>query len=243
MSMRVRKLLIRVLLVVALLAIVFALSVRGLLVSDPGWYRHIEIDPNAQALGQRQVQDQIAQLSNSVSAAHLQTRPADAQWPTFDVEFTETQLNGMISRWEGWGPFEKVLKEVSEPHLRFLEDRVVAAGRLRSNGMLVSIELSVEPSPDGPKVTLGRPWAGRMPLARSLVTGYNDEIDAKLHDPPVPKQTIDSLKALLAGDTIAPIVTVPNNVVGERELLPAKVEKLEIKDGVLRATLRPIAGK
>lgn len=234
--MRARKRWTRILLLLALLAILLGVGVRTLLKADPGWYQPVVIDAQTQAQGQQQVQDEIADLRNRVGKIQVQS---NAAWPTFDVEFTETQINGMISRWRDWPPLGEALGKVTEPHIRFLKNRAVIAGRTGEDGMLISIELSVTQTPTGPQVHLGRPWAGRLPLSRSLLGSVDGEIEARLKGTDVPEETLDSLRRLLAGETFAPIVAVPSNVVGRREFLPAKVEKLTIENGTLKATLRP----
>ena len=131
-------------------------------------------------------------------------------------------------------------RAVHEPHVRFLKGRIEFAGRAGDGGPLISIEMSVSQTADGPRVSLGRPWAGRLPLTRSLIARAAGEVEGTLRDSSMPDETILFLKHLIAGEAVAPIVAVPSSVVGQRELLPARVEKLTIEDGVLRATLRPI---
>lgn len=236
--MRVRKRLTLILLVLALLLILIAVSVRMLLVSEPGWYQPVVIDAETQAIGQKQVQDEIADLRNRVGKAQVQSR-TQTVWPTFDVEFTETQINGMISRWRDWPPLGRVLGRLKEPHIRFLNDRIVIAGRQGEGGPLISIDLTVTQTPNGPQVELGRPWAGRLPLSRSLLERLGGDIDNRVRQSTVPAETTDSLMRLLTGESFSPIVALPSNVVGQREFLPARVEKLTIEGGTLKATLRP----
>jgi hypothetical protein len=155
------------------------------------------------------------------------------------VELTEAQINSTVSRWQDWPALANAMSRVSEPHVRFLEDRVELAGRIKVNGPLVNIALTVKQTADGPLVELGRPYAGRMPLTRSPLEELTGELQGKLKGGPVPPATIEFLRQLLSGEELAPIVAVPSSVAGTRDFLPARVEKLTIKDGVLRATLRP----
>jgi hypothetical protein len=240
--MRLRKALLRIFLVVALLAIVLAVCVRGLVVSDPKWYRPVVLDEAAQVRGQKKFLNQIADLRNEVGKAQV-TPEFKGKWPAFEIEFTEEEINASISRWQFSPLTGDALKQVSEPHVRFLKDRIEFAGRPGGEGPLVNIELSVEQTPEGPLLTLGRPWAGRMPLTRSLLDRFAAEVESKLRSAKVPEATIVALEHLIAGDPVEPVVAVQSSVVGQRELLPARIEKLSIGEGLLRATLRPFDPK
>lgn len=234
--MRARKIILGTLAALVLIAIVLALSIRYLVVSEPSWYRRIAVDPASQAQRQRELQNQITQLRNEVGKAHAATTPT---WPSFDVEFTEEQINGTFSRWQEFPALARVMKRLSEPHIRFLDDEIEIAGRISAEGPLMSIGLTVIQTPAGPKLELGRPYAGRMPLTRGPLEDLSEEIEPELQRVHLPTEVVESLKGLLLGEEVAPVVVVPSNVVGKQDLLPARVEKLQIKDGVLRATLRP----
>lgn len=240
--MRVRKLILPVLAAVTLLVIALGLSGWWLVKSDPAWYKPVVVDPAMQAQRQKELQNQITELRNQVGKAHVASA-TQKSFPAFDVEFTEDQLNGTVSRWQDFPALAQAMSKLSEPHIRFLDDRIELAGRINADGPLVSIALTVHQTPQGPKVELGRPYAGRMPLTRTPLEEASEEVDAKLQGVNVPKPTTEFVKELLSGETLTPVVAVPSSVVGKQDLLPARVEKLTIKDGVLRATLRPFDPK
>ena len=235
-----RSILLRVLGVLLLMAIVLGGLAFYLLRSDPSWYRRVELTEEQQAAGQQRLLDRLATLRNDVGRTQASV-PATTQpaWPPFEVELTEDEVNGVLMRWSQAEPrLREALKSVQEPHVRFLSDRVQFAGR--TQGSLGSIELSVEQTDEGPLVELGRPWAGRLPLSRELVERPGEQAVAQLRDEKaVPREVVDALEKLVAGDAVAPIIPLPSSLQGGG-LLPARVEKLTIKDGVLKATLRPM---
>lgn len=241
--MRVRRLLLRITLIVALFAVLAAVLVRGLVVSEPGWYKPIVFAESELASQQQRLSERIISLRNEVGRSQVRVASAtDNRWPAFEIEFTEAEINATLQRWQVFPQFSPS-DELREPHIRFLPGRAEFAARAGENGPLLSMELSVEQTEQGPQVTLGRPWAGRMPLARSLVERAREKIIAEVRQQPVPEATIRSLDALLAGESIAPIVAVPSSVVNQRDLLPARVEALTIEEGKLKATLRPFDPK
>lgn len=239
--MRLRKRWVRILLLLALVVVLGVAGVWLLLRSDPGWYRPIAVDPVAHERELRSAQDEIAQLTNNVTRAKANEKPNVAM-PAFDVEFTETQINGLIAKWRDFGPVADALREIQEPQVRLFDGRIILAGRAGEKGPLISIELSVEQTAKGPEVTLGRPWAGRLPLSRSLLEKLAGGADGALRENNVPPAAINTLQQLLAGETLPqPMIVLPSNVRDQPKIVPAKVEALTITDGLLKATLRPIA--
>ena len=242
-SARRRNIILRVVAVLIVAVIVLAVVGYYLLRSDPSWYRRVQLTDAQQAAGQQRLLDRFATLRNEVGRTRASV-PATTQpaWPPYEVDLTEDEVNGVLMRWSQAEPrLKAALEAVEEPHVRFLSDRIEFAGR--SQGSLVSIELSVEQTDDGPLVQLGRPWAGRLPLSRELIEKPGREaVTALREESSVPKAVIDALEKLVAGEAVVPIIPLPSSVQGDG-LLPARVEKLRIEDGVLKATLRPMAAK
>ena len=251
---RVRRILLRVMLCIAI-ALVVVLAVGAWLVrADPSWYRTVHLTDSEQAAAERRLLDRLSTLRNSVGLAQAATRQSRGRdLGTFDIDITEAEVNGPLERWTQGGPFtdwtnanpqaKAAIDQIQEPHIRFLPGRIVFAGRSTSLGSLVSIELTVEQSKDGlPLVTLGRPWAGRMPLSRSIIEDpARRGIDALRagHGLKVPTPAIDAAAKLVDGEATTPVIVVASSTEGSG-LIAARVEKLTVEDGVLHATLRPI---
>lgn len=239
-SGRGRRFILRALAVVVGVGLLLSLLGFGLFRSDPSWYRRVQLTDAEQAAAQQRLLDRLATLRNDVGRAQAEATTTPARPRPFDIELTEDEVNGVIMRWADTEPnLRAALRHIDEPHVRFLDDRIEFAGRVR--GSLVNIELSVEQTDAGPRVQLGRPWAGRMPLSRSLlddagaaaVTALRQQESDALRGLP------ETITALLAGDEVDPIVPLPSSVEG-KGLIAAKLEKLTIADGKLKATLRPV---
>ena len=225
-----------ILLVVGALVAAFAL-----LRSDPSWYQHVALNPEQQAAGERELRDRIATLHNAIGQS--QVALADGRFPSFEMKINEDEVNGVIGRWyDASSGLRDALGELSEPHVRFLKDRVEIAGRSTQMNSLISIELSVARDAEGaPTVQLGRPWAGRMPLSRSLIDGpaVVDRLRAGNESGLLPDAFLDALVRLLNGDPVSPPIVAVSSSFNGTTLLPARVEKLSIDAGQLVATLRP----
>lgn len=241
-----------------LVALVVLLALGAYLVrSDPSWYRQLKLTDEESAAAERRLLDRLAILRNDIGRIEATARQtaSPVEWPTFEFELTEDEVNGPLARWTQGGPVAqwaesnpevaKVLTEIQEPHVRFLKGRIEIAGRSTSLGSLVSIEVSVQqPTRPGefPTVVLGRPWAGRMPLSRSIIeepTIRGIETLRKQPESSVPHAVIDSAEQLVRGEQTTPIVVLDSSTSGSG-LLAARVEELEVTDGLLKATLRPI---
>lgn len=234
--MRARRILIRVAIAGAILALVGVFAVRGLLKSDPRWYRPVVFDEAAQAVNYKKLEQRVNTLRNEIGRSQVRVDANKVErWPAFDIELTEDELNGTVSRWQD---NHQILGQVTEPHIRFLPGRIELAGRPADGGPLMSIEIAVDETPDGPTVTLGRPWAGRLPLTRSVIDKAQPMIADHLRTASVPPPVATFLNGLIAGESLQPVVVVPSSV-ADSKLLPARVEKLTIEEGILRATLRP----
>lgn len=226
-----------------LLVVGAGVGAYALLRSDPGWYERVKLDPVRQAAGERDLLDRLATLHNAVGRSHVEVDRAGAAWPTFEMKLTEDEVNGVISRWyAAEGGFRAALGELTEPHVRFLSDRVEIAGRSPTMDSLISIELSVTRDASGaPTVRLGRPWAGRLPLSRSLIDA--DAAIARLQKDGgadgLPPPFVTALATLLRGDAVTPPIVPVSSSFNGAKLLPAKVERLTIDGGTLIATLRP----
>lgn len=216
----------------------------GLFRSDPSWYHRVKLTDEEQAAGQQRLFDRLATLRNEVGRQQAATLtaavPIATTRPTFEIEMTEDELNGVLMRWGSIDPRTRaILAEIDEPHVRFLPGRIEFAGR--THGTLMSIEATVSQGEDGlTRVQLGRPWAGRLPLARSLIEGPAAPLIQKLRgSKKVPKTVVDALQSFIAGDEITPVVPLLSSMPGEG-LVPARVEKLTVEDGTLKATMRMV---
>ena len=244
---------------IAIVVVLVALMALGawLVRSDPSWYRALKLSAAEQAAAERRLMDRLALLRNDVGRVEAVSRQTTApiEWPTFEFTLTEDEVNGPLTRWTQGGPVAQwlasnpdtvaALREIQEPHVRFLPDRIELAGRSLRLNTLVSIELSVEqPStPDGfPTVTLGRPWAGRMPLSRSIleepaIAGLEAlRADRRSSVPPA---VIDSAEGLIRGEPVTAVIPLDSSTDGAG-LLAARVERLVLTEGKLEATLRPL---
>ena len=85
--------------------------------------------------------------------------------------------------------------------------------------------------------------AGRgreIAAARSLVQVPAEKLIGKLRESrKVPKSVVDSLSTFVAGEAVTPVLPLSSSLQGEG-LLPARVEKLLVENGVLKATLRVV---
>lgn len=213
----------------------------SLLRADPSWYQRVTLNPEQQAAGERELRDRLATLHNAIGRSQVSLD--DGKFPAFEMKISEDEVNGVITRWyDGSSGLRDALGELREPHVRFLKDRVEIAGRSTRLESLISIELGVERDAAGaPTVQLGRPWAGRMPLARSLIDG--DAVVAKLRSGNdsglLPAPFLDALVTLLNGERVTPPIVAVSSSFNGTALLPARVEKLTIDSGTLVATLRP----
>lgn len=240
-SSRKKRIAILLLSIAGLMVIGTVVSVL-LLRADPSWYQRVAIDPAQQALDEQALRDQLATLHNEIGRSHVAQQTGGQAFPSFEIRITEDQLNGVIAKWAVAPAVRNSISDIHEPHVRFLADRVEIAGRSKSLNSLISIELSVGKSKQGtPTVQLGRPWAGRLPLARSVIDA--DVLVAHMQDADsrgvLPPAFVEAMRTLLRGDPVDPaIVPVSSSFAGAR-LLPAKIEKLTIEKGTLVATLRP----
>lgn len=250
MTPRTRRNLLRTLAVLIGGGLLLAMVGFGLFRSDPSWYRPVQLSEAEQVAGQQRLFDRLANLRNEVGRRLASTPatsnrsakpPAEAiASSTFEIEMTENELNGVLMRWGGIDPrTRRILAHIQEPHVRFLPGRIEFAGR--ANGTLMSIEATVTQSDEGlPLVQLGRPWAGRLPLTRSLVEDPAAGVIADLRrSKDVPSVMVDALEQFIAGEPVTPIVPLMSSMQGEG-VIPARVEKLVVEDGKLTATLRPV---
>ena len=246
MKIRLRKLLLRTLALLVGAGLLLAMVGFSLFRSDPSWYRRVQLTEEEQSAGQQRLFDRLAALRNEVGRqqAASMTRPTDPATtrPTFDIEITENELNGVLMRWGATDPRTRaILAEIDEPHVRFLPGRIEFAGRSKSLDSIVSIEATVSEGDDGlARLQLGRPWAGRLPLSRSLVEGPAEKMLATMRaSKRVPESIVDSLASFAAGEETAAVVPLVSSLQGEG-LLPALVEKLTVGEGTLKATLRTV---
>lgn len=221
-----------------------AASAFTLLRADPSWYERIALDPERQAAGERELRDRLATLHNDIGRSQVAHARGEAEWPAFEVRIGEDEVNGVIARWyDASAGLRDALGELREPHVRFLKDRVEVAGRSTRMDSLVSIELSVDRDAKGgaPTVQLGRPWAGRLPLSRSLIDGKAvvDKLRAGNDSGLLPEPFLEALVRLLNGEPVHPPIVAVSSSFNGTALLPARVEKLTIDGGHLVATLRP----
>jgi hypothetical protein len=246
MKIRLRQVLLRTLALLVGGGVLLAMVGFGLFRSDPSWYRRVQLTEEEQAAGQQRLFDRLATLRNEVGrqqAANLAHPAAPATTrPTFDIEITEDELNGVLMRWGAIDPRTRaILAEIDEPHVRFLPGRIEFAGRSKSLGTIVSIEATVTQGDDGlARLQLGRPWAGRLPLTRSIVEAPAAKLLATMRESKhVPKSIVDSLALFVVGEEVTPVVPLVSSLQGEG-LLPARVEKLTVGEGTLKATLRTV---
>lgn len=244
MAERRRRIFLRVLAIVVGVGVLLTVLGFGLFRSDPRWYRHVQLTDAEQAAGQQRLLDRLATLRNEVGRS--QASPLTSTMPAaplfFDIEIREDEVNGVLMRWSQADPrVRDVLKSIQEPHVRFLDDEIEFAGRSPDLGTLVSVGMTVTQTDHGPRLELGRPWAGRLPLSRALLERPGEQAVANLRQHPsgVPEETIDALAKLIAGESVAPIIPLPSSLQGGG-MMKARVEKLSVADGVLKATLRPI---
>lgn len=244
MDARRRRILLRVLAILVGGGLLLAMIGFGLFRSDPSWYRRVQLTEAEQAAGQQRLFDRLATLRNEVGRRQVAKPstygPTTTAAGTFEIEISEDELNGVLMRWGSIDARTRALLEsIDEPHVRFLPGHIEFAGRSKDLGSIVSIAINTYDGSDGrPRVQLGRPWAGRLPLARSIVEVPARRIIAKLRESKsAPKAVVDSLDALIAGDEVTPVVPLMSSMPGEG-LLPARVEKLVLENGTLKATLR-----
>jgi hypothetical protein len=230
----------------ALVLLVVVLAGIGFMMfrSDPRWYRALNLSEAQQIAGQQRLLDRLATLRNAVGQTQANAQPSpEKPWPAYDIEITEDEVNSVLTRWSQSDPrVREALGDVTEPHVRFLRGQIEIAGRSTSLGSLVNIGLTVAQSPKGPTVTLGRPWAGRLPLSRELVEEPGEQGVAALRrgeGMKLPEAVIDSFARLIAGEAVSPVIPLDSSLQGGG-LLAARVEKLTIEEGTLKATLRPI---
>jgi hypothetical protein len=218
-------------------------SAFTLLRADPSWYERVALDPERQAAGERELRDRLATLHNDIGRSQVAHARGEAEWPAFEMRIGEDEVNGVIARWyDASAGLRDALGELREPHVRFLKDRVEIAGRSTRMDSLISIELGVERDADGtPTVQLGRPWAGRLPLSRSLIDGAAvvGKLRAGNESGMLPDAFLDALVKLLNGEPVHPPIVAVSSSFNGTALLPARVEKLSIDGGKLVATLRP----
>jgi hypothetical protein len=239
---RWRKNLLRAAATLVALMVLLGLVGYWLFRSEPSWYRAVALTEAEQIAGQNRLIDRLATLRNEVGRSEVAVKEKrQADHDLIEVEFTEAEVNGFLARWSDAMPeLRAVLQYLSEPHIRFLDGRIELAGRSQELGSLLSIEIVLNETADGPKVTLGRPFAGKFPLSRSLLESPADDAFASLRrGEPVrlPEAVLDSLQRFVAGkpeQLIVPLYSSLNSIV------PARVEKLSIEEGTLKATLRPL---
>ncbi len=205
------------------LATLACLIIVGLARRPPAWFAPVEADPRADAAA--------VSLENRLGADLSARRPADQPWT---IEIREDQANAWLAaRLRPWLEYEGV---------RWPEDlgRVavdLAPGRARLGveapavgGGAVLWAVARVHHGDEPGLRIASVGLGSAPIPRALAEGWIDRRLADAAGPDVARAVLGAL-----GRPGLPIDRLRVPIDGERT---ARVERIEITDGLCRLTLR-----
>jgi len=163
--------------------------------SIPDWYAHRTTVPAAQRQQWAQnAENKLIDAQNwavdlrgdAVRSAHAQetgaARPATRAANSFDVAFSQDELNALFEKWSvlyGWR--ENYGEFVDDPRIVLRDGRIIIAGKVIDLGAIVSVQL--RPSIDEAgrlNLELVKVAGGKLPLPDAVWSSYRDKISAAL---------------------------------------------------------------
>ncbi len=260
LTVRPRRTFRVLLLLLAACVLMFGVLAYGLMRSKPTWYRQVSMSESDRERAATALQDRLLALNNTVAESIVAAKTGESERPrAIRIEISEEELNATWQKWEVLpGLRERVSGFVRDPWIRLLEGQIIVGGFVERVDSVVGMRLSVKTSEAGlAELRFDGTQAGLLtvpvkaierPKQRLRELLLRDVTEARLRSTRAPLNDAGrralmggQLLDLLDGKAVQPILIVKS---GLGELTPrpilARLEKLEITDGHLAATLRPL---
>ena len=245
-----------------LLVFIAALVLGGMVRSKPRWYRAEPMTDEARRVAAKSLHDRLLALNNRVGDSIIESKQnATTQPRAVQIEISEEELNAVYQTWEVLpGLSDQMDQFVTDRRIRLLPDRIVLAGRMTRGGIVAGLHLVVTDDENGrPLLSLEGINAGLVHMPDSItdrakmrmMINLENEVARRTarskFDPPnddaIRIVMARQLSRLVSGAPIQPMLVVQSGLgtgfVSEPAF--ARLESLEITDGKLIATLRPVS--
>jgi hypothetical protein len=171
-------------------AIIFSAGGIILLRGTPDFYQPASMTPEDHAAAARRAEDKLATINNYAADAYSSavqsnraaadgTHPPATKPSTFEVAFTDQELNALFQNWSRLNGWKAAYEQyVHDPVLIFRNNRVILAGKATFSDLnaVVSVHLQPRLTDRGElDLLLVRVQGGRLPLPRALLQKYIDE--------------------------------------------------------------------
>jgi hypothetical protein len=260
LTVKPRRTLRMLLLLLAAGLVMFGVLGYGLIRSKPTWYRQVALSEEDRERAAMALQDRLLALNNTVAESIVAAKTGESERPrAIRIEISEEELNATWQKWEVLpGLRDRVAGLVRDPWIRLLNGQIIVGGFVERLDSVVGLRVSVKETARGfaqlrfdgtqagllsvPVTAIERPKQRvRELLSREVVEARARSTKAPLNDAGRKALMGGQLLDLLDGKPVQPILIVKS---GLGELTPrpilARLESLEITDGHLVATLRPL---
>jgi hypothetical protein len=252
----------------ALLALTLALLIGGGLYyayqaanTRPDWYDPITAAPAAGAertAAANRVLGDLAAVNNELDRQQAELAAGVAEEPeAFQLTFAESDLNAWLAEWGTWAKVEDAADgQLQDIVVRLRDNKLLLAGTLTERDVVAALHIEPLPGETGTSVQLTRVTAGRLPLPQRMWGRWRDPLVAELeksvarHEPAAAltadganvaaaqllwgRLLIDLLDGRPAGPDV--LLYLQRN----DAWLPARIENIDIGDGDVTITVRPL---
>ncbi len=233
---RTLKILLGAALILFLIALAAAITGWFLLRGTPEWYRPRENSADRERVAAASVEDKLIRVYDWVGAARARrvrqaesaTHAPAATKPlvpeTFQVQFTDEELNAFFDKWADAGGRRAALEQyVDNPRLVLRDNQLILAATVKEMGTVVSMEFQPQIDEQGKlQMNLQKVLGGILPLPEALWTRQRDRVASALERKLPGLQQSSDISSDGAADAAAAMVGMNELVLAALNRQPAE---------------------
>jgi hypothetical protein len=245
------------LLAIVLVALIAGLVLLWLVQAPPSYYQPLALTPQQLEDAAKRAEDKFVEIRNVAGGAAAATSDS-----TFQVTFTQEELNAFLQKWTELSQVRKALGgRLTRPAVVLRADRLILAGKVNAGQLDSIVGVEFRPSIDGQgrlRMDIEQVSAGKLPVPLAMLSGsFSEGIkalranlprwrrEARLQTNSSGAATFDDdamnvvyaelLLAVLDGRAVEATFPIP---LDGRRGVPAEITSLKLEDGAITAQVR-----